>query len=75
MTSPRNPKLLLAARWAFSHFYHADHANAAFHTAPVRFSPITFRLAEALAEYVDEYDEPLTEVLNDKGKYREDPGR
>lgn len=63
-----------AASWALKHFYHADRANAVMHCAPVRFSPITFRLATALAP-VDPTDEVVREVMADYGKYAEDPGR
>jgi len=66
--------LLEAAHWAFLHFYHADTANASFHTAPVRFSPITFRLAEALEAYMGDTGE-IEEVLSHRGSYAEDPGR
>ena len=33
---------------AFRHFVHLDESNAAIHAAPVRYSPLTFRLAEVL---------------------------
>lgn len=45
---------------ALRHHAHQDEANAALHCAPVRFSPITFRLAEALADlnvFLDEHPE------------------
>lgn len=69
----------------FRHFYHLDHSNAAVHVAPVRYSPITFRLAEAIDQacrvstthlvpsnqvYPDVYS-----VILDLGSYEEDPGR
>jgi hypothetical protein len=67
------------------HFAHLDEANAAIHCAEVRYSPITFRLADTLDEhFIDtgewppagvEADEILGRVLNDVGKYTEDPGR
>lgn len=70
---------------SFLHFYHLDCSNAAIHNAPVRFSPLTFRLAEALADnthgvymvLVNEgWDErQLHAVMVDKGKYAEDVGR
>lgn len=67
----------------FVHFYGLDVSNAAIHCAAVRFSPITFRLQEAL-EGGD-----LSRANTDKvgiawawhdvrahnGKYEEDPGR
>lgn len=70
----RDPVLM-----AFEHFYHLDHANARIHLADVRFSPITFRLAELLSEEADASDSDVTaelaEVLRHKGTYPEDPGR
>ena len=37
----------------FIHFYGLDISNAAIHVAPPRFSPITFRLQEAITETTD----------------------
>lgn len=34
--------------WCLRYFASLDESNAAIHTASVRYSPITFRLAEAL---------------------------
>lgn len=68
---------------SFLHFYHLDHSNAAVHTATVRYSPITFRLAEVLGQYpwlprsvagVHSMDK-VQDVLEDRGLYEEDPGR
>lgn len=63
----------------FRHFYHLDHANAAVHTASVRYSPITFRLAEELSVLAegDEVDISfdVRDVLTDLGAYPEDTGR
>jgi hypothetical protein len=59
---------------AFLHFYHADSANACMHVADVRFSPLTFRLAEALEGQVHDSGE-IEEVLAHRGRYAEDPGR
>lgn len=64
--------------WAFEYFYHMDKANACMHTAPVKFSPITFRLGEMLfaAHPTDEeLSYALVEVMTHRGKYEEDPGR
>jgi len=75
--------------YAFLHFYHMDCANAAMHTASVRYSPITFRLAEFL---LDQYpvaphpdqaehglmmreDHRIREVMGHAGAYEEDKGR
>lgn len=64
---------------AFKHFYHLDHSNAAVHTAAVRYSPITFRLAEAINELADEVTPKVYadvyDVLTDMGAYEEDTGR
>lgn len=62
------------AWWAFVKIFHEDHANAAFHCATVRYSPLTFRLAEALSPYRPQ-DPFVQQVLADKGQYTEDPGR
>lgn len=65
--------------WAFKHVYHADLMNAAMHCAEVRYSPITFRLAEALHRHWGELTPSqmsfVLPVLADKGAYEEDPGR
>jgi hypothetical protein len=65
---------------AFLHFYYADCANAAFHTAEPRFSPITFRLAEFIisehgVRFAVEPDARLSQVLAHVGEYEEDTGR
>jgi hypothetical protein len=60
---------------SFLYFYHQDNANATMHVAPTRYSPITFRLAEALAGLVDEDCGEIEEVLAHRGQYAEDPGR
>lgn len=66
----------LHAVWhAFLHVYHQDHANASMHCAPVRYSPLTFRLAELLERNGLIDDERLKAVVADLGKYEEDPGR
>jgi len=59
----------------FLHFYGLDVSNAAIHTAPVRFSPITFRLQERLnfTKYRDEA--AVVEVRVAHGTYPEDTGR
>lgn len=70
--------------WALAHLYHLDHSNAAIHCGEVRYSPITFRLAEALAtlnrevsgdEFYGRVPDILRAVLGDLGKYEEDKGR
>ena len=71
--------LVRAAHWAFLHFKYADESNAAMHTAPVRYSPITFRLAEALTAECErsEVDTPdeVRAVMKHRGEYEEDRGR
>ena len=64
--------------WAFTQNYHLDKSNAAVHCAPVRFSPITFRLYELLMEdwpVEEDITQELAEVAHHKGQYAEDPGR
>lgn len=76
VTVPKADVLALceAAFWAFGHFANTDQANACIHCAPVRYSPITFRLAEAVAPvYAD--DELVQAVLAARGRYPEDKGR
>lgn len=61
---------------AFDHFYHLDKANACVHVNVVRFSPITFRLAEHLWQMPSMHQSlPLREVILDSGQYEEDTGR
>ena len=65
----------------FRHFVHLDESNAAVHCSPVRYSPITFRLAEVL----DATEVPpdlsvvngqlLDAVMTHRGAYPEDMGR
>lgn len=64
--------------WCFIQNYHQDKSNAAIHCAPVRFSPITFRLATALTAHWPEGEDitsEMGEILGHIGKYPEDPGR
>lgn len=67
-----------AISWSFGQNFHADKMNACIHTVPVRFSPLTFRLAEILlATWPDGEDitAELAEVRSHLGAYAEDPGR
>ena len=64
------------------HFVHLDESNAAIHCAPVRYSPVTFRLAEELdaqshtaGEWPAEDDGTIARVLAHVGQYEEDRGR
>jgi hypothetical protein len=54
-----------------TYFAHLDESNAAIHCADVRYSPITFRLAEALS--LD--DETVRRVMAHSNQYEEDKGR
>lgn len=78
MTTP-TPKLPLEdVLWhAFRQNYHLDHSNAAIHCAEVRYSPITFRLAEHLLALAPHrgHNHEIRNVLGDVGAYAEDPGR
>jgi hypothetical protein len=64
------------------HFVHLDESNAAIHCATVRYSPITFRLAEELmahssatGDWPAEDDGTVGRVLSHVGLYDEDAGR
>lgn len=59
---------------ALRHFVALDNANAAIHCSPVRFSPITFRLAEALASLGHQSND-VDLVMEHAGTYEEDRGR
>lgn len=59
---------------AFRHAYHADHSNAAMHCATVRYSPLTFRLAELLTA-MGRGSMEIGAVMFDAGQYAEDKGR
>ena len=63
--------------FCFSQNYHADCSNASVHCATVRYSPITFRLAEYLWEQFPNYQSnaALRAVWLARGEYPEDPGR
>lgn len=64
---------------AFLLLYHQDKANAAIHCAPVKFSPLTFRLGKVLfdrwPEEEEDIDPALLEVEDHRGRYEEDRGR
>jgi hypothetical protein len=79
MAIPNGERALIveAAWWAFLFFYHHDESAAKIHCAPVKFSPITFRLAESLALYASDLkNEPeIIQVLAHVGKYEDDRGR
>jgi hypothetical protein len=64
--------------WCFDYFFHQDKANACMHLAPVKFSPITFRLLERLMEDWPEGEDispNMGEVRYHIGAYQLDPGR
>ena len=67
-----------AVLWAFFYMYHTDKANACMHCAPVKFSPITFRLFdELIADWPEGEDIPqeMAEVRSHNDLYTPDPGR
>jgi hypothetical protein len=64
--------------WSFQQNYHLDKSNACVHCAPVRFSPLTFRLYEALMKVWHEGEDitaEMAEVREHAGAYAEDQGR
>ena len=76
--TPPNASLEEASLWAFQYFEAMDRANAQIHCAPVRYSPITFRLCLALRDAwpPDQIiTETMAEVLRHHGAYQPDPGR
>ena len=78
VTEPINYDLVSVLYQAFMKCYHEDLSNAAMHCAPVRYSPLTFRLAEQIHERrpVNNVIMPnVYAVILDKGSYEEDPGR
>ena len=64
---------------AFLHFFHTDHANAAIHLSAVRYSPITFKLAGAVASgdgpWVEGVEAAAASVMADVNQYPLDRGR
>ena len=67
-----------ALYYAFLKLYHEDHANAAMHCGTVRYSPLTFRLAEQIDQLTPTSHEVLQDVYSvmlDRGQYTEDLGR
>jgi hypothetical protein len=68
--------LVEACWWSFLHFAHLDHANAAVHCSPWRYSPITFNLAKALEDHIPRGDDALLDdVIAHFGTYPPDRGR
>ncbi len=64
--------------YAFLYFYHRDKMNSAIHMSGVKFSPITFGLANVLDHHLEGLEvvpEQLREVLEAAGKYDLDRGR
>lgn len=64
--------------WCFEYFYHLDCSNSKIHCAPVKFSPITFRLCLYLLSNWDD-DQDITQemaiVQEHVGNYDLDLGR
>ena len=81
--SPNTPNMIIdqsLVEHCFIHFYGLDVSNAAVHCAKVRFSPITFRLQEALeggdlSRAKIEIAMAWHEVRRANGQYEEDKGR
>ena len=67
--------------WCLSYFANMDRSNAAVHCGLVRYSPITFRLAEVLnstgsvGKLEPEVEDVLQDVTDHAGAYAEDKGR
>jgi hypothetical protein len=59
---------------ALKYFAHMDQANAAIHVAEVRYSPLTFKLANTAKRMGCQIKE-MFEVLDHEGSYALDPGR
>ena len=75
MTTNTEEVDLDATLWqAFRQNYHLDNSNAAVHCAGVRYSPLTFRLAEALYSR-GVLGMEIGLVIGDRGAYEEDRGR
>lgn len=76
--TPPNGSLEEAALWALNYFEHSDTANAQMHCAPVKYSPLTFRLAMALHDawpQIETVTDEMARVLQHVGAYQPDPGR
>jgi hypothetical protein len=70
--------LLDPVQWAFLQNYHLDKSNACVHCAPVRFSPLTFRLLQVLMNLWDPDEDITTEMAeahSHLGQYELDKGR
>lgn len=63
-----------ALRWAFAYHYNMDMMNSASHLSEVRFSRLTFLLAEAMIEQFP-HNHEIQRVLGDRGQYPYDMGR
>jgi hypothetical protein len=59
----------------FLYFYHMDNANACIHMQPVKYSPITFMLAEKCIQENVSTDGAAIQVSMHKGQYEMDIGR
>jgi hypothetical protein len=65
-------------QWAFLQNYHLDKSNACVHCAPVKFSPLTFRLFQTLMNlwgHDEDITQEMAEVRSHLDKYELDPGR
>jgi hypothetical protein len=64
--------------WCFQQNYHLDKSNACVHCAPVKFSPITFKLYTALIEQwpiEEDITQEMAEIASHLEMYELDHGR
>lgn len=61
--------------WTFEFMFHTDKANAYIHCSPVKFSPITFRLASELLEQWPEGQDITSELAEIKSHFNQYLGR
>ena len=54
--------------WCLRYFANLDRSNAAIHTGAVRYSPITFRLAEVLNSTGMDHDDEVQDILDEIAK-------
>jgi hypothetical protein len=70
--------LLDLIQWAFLQNFYLDKSNACVHCAPVKFSPLTFRLFQGLSAVwprEDDITSEMAEVRSHLNKYELDGGR
>ena len=70
--------MIEALLWCFQQNYHLDKSNACVHCAPVKFSPITFKLYTALIELwpiEEDITQEMAEIASHLEMYELDHGR